>query len=186
MLFRTRLAVCLALVILGSESWVLAGNNSPNTRKKAQLVLSDGDTISVEYSPLAVGSETPGQRLLDGKIWSPGTGQATTFKTSTILAIEDSKLPQGEYSLYLEPSGDGWNLVINQEIGQANSYPDGWDIVRAPMKKRELTTSVSQLAFSFEHEGPKGGTLKVRFGKTEISVPFKELPPDEQQMPDSS
>ena len=188
MRFTAFLAIFIALIMLGSRSPVLAGgSDTPGSRKKAQLILGDGDTVRVEYSPLAVKSDSPGQRLMDGKVWSPGSGEATSFNTAAILDFgENSKLPPGQYSLYLEPSGDTWILIINQEIGQAaNTYPDGWDIVRTPMKKRELSTPVPQLAFSFERHGPKGGTLKLSFGKTEISVPFKEVPP-EAGLPDSS
>ena len=185
MRFRALLPMCIVLAILGSEYPALAGENNPPVRKKAQLVLGDGDSVRVEYSPVSVGSLSPGQRL-NGEVWSPGTGQATILTTGANLAIADSKLPPGEYSLYLQPSGDSWILIINQQVGQAaSSYPDGWDIVRAPMKARRLSNPVSRLAFSFERHGAKGGTLKLSFGKTEVSVPFEEAPPEEG-MPDSS
>jgi len=182
---RALLPMCVILAILGAEYPMLAGENTPTARKKAQLVLGDGDAVRVEYSPVSAGSRSPGQRL-NPEVWSPGTGQATIFTTAANLAIADSKLPPGQYSLYLQPSGDGWILIINQQVGQAaSSYPEGWDIVHAPMKKRELSTPVSLLTFSLQRQGLKGGTLKLSFGKTEVSVPFEEAPPEEG-MPDSS
>jgi hypothetical protein len=185
--------ILILTLVIASACPALAASNAPAGRKKTQLVLGDeDDIISVEYSPAAAKGDGPGQRLLDGKIWSPSVGVATAFNTNENLvfappqpdlpagqyALEWS-LPAGHYSIYLQPLGKDWVLIISQDTGQpATSYSDGWDIIHAPMRKRELTTAVPKLAFSLEHQGPKGGMLKLSFGKTELSVPFWKAPPN--------
>jgi hypothetical protein len=200
MLLSPRFAVYNALVLVlmtlilttAAASPALAANNAPAGRKKAQMVLGDeDDVISVEYNPVVAKSDGPGQPLQDGKIWSPGIGVAAAFNTNENLVFAPPKpglpagqyglewrLPAGHYSIYLQPSGKDWVLILSQDTGQsATSYSDMWDIIHAPMRKRELATPVPKLTFSLEHQGQKGGMLKLSFGKTELSVPFWKAPP---------
>jgi hypothetical protein len=182
----------LVLMTMAAAPPALAADNTAPGRKKAQMVLGDeDDVISVEYNPVAAKSDGPGQPLQDGKIWSPGNGVATAFNTNENLVFAlpkpglpagqyglEWRLPAGHYSIYIQPSGKDWVLILSQDTGQsATSYSDMWDIIHAPMRKRELTTPVPKLTFSLEHQGPKGGMLKVSFGKTELSVPFWKAPP---------
>ena len=174
------------LVVLSLNTPCLAAKGTPNYRIHTKLVLGDGNVVSVTYTPVEAGSRRPGLFLPEDKVWSPSGDVAATFETQTALQVEDTKLPPGQYSIYLASAGDDWILIVNQEAGQeATSYPDGWDIVRAPTKRRRLAVSVPRLSFALERHGSTGGALRLRFGETEVWVTLKELPPD-NPAPDAS
>jgi len=173
-------AVCVVLLLIPTPL------GAATSRKHKTMVFRDGSVVSVDYSPVRADSNAPGVLLAEDHVWSPGSGTASTFETQIALQIGEDKLPPGQYSLYLAPAGENWILVINQDVGQpANSYPDGWDIVRAATRKRRLPNRASRVSFALERHGSAGGALKVHFGETEVWVDFKELGP-ETPVPDAS
>jgi len=141
------------------------------------MAFKDGDVVRVEYGALSSASRGPHAQPSDGRVWCPGSGKATILHTAATLDIADLPLPPGQYTLYVEPSQDEWILIISKRVGQrASYYPEGWDVARITMNKRELPTAVPALKFSLQPDGPKGGSLKLVFGKTEAWVDFHEMP----------
>jgi hypothetical protein len=109
-----------------------------------------------------------------GKVWRTGADQATTLTTDQPLVIGGTTIEKGKYTLWTLPVEDGVSkLVINKQTGQwGTQYDEKQDLARVDLKKEALDDTVDQFTIVIEKNDSGGGVLKLKWEKTQFSVPF--------------
>jgi len=77
----------------------------PSPAEQAQCKLSDGKTITVDYSS----PRMKGRKIFDGlvpygEVWRTGANEATTFVTNeNLLMVKGPNVPAGSYTIFTVP-----------------------------------------------------------------------------------
>ena len=157
-----------ATVSLTASSRKATNNKlSPSASTSMQL---GGHEILIEYNaPSARGRKVEGGLIPYTAPWRTGADSATTLTAGADLMIGSLRVPKGEYTLYTAASESGWKLIINKQTGQwGTEYNEAQDLGRVPMKLTKLSAPVEKFEITL-----KAGTLTMRWGTTEASVPVK-------------
>ncbi len=109
-----------------------------------------------------------------GKVWRTGADQATTLTTEQPLVFGDTTIEKGKYTLWTLPVADGVSkLVINKQTGQwGTQYDESKDLARVDLKKEAVADTVDQFTIVIAKNDSGGGVLKLKWEKTQFSVPF--------------
>lgn len=134
--------------------------------------------IAISYGqPHLRGRDMMGKLEAAGGVWRLGANLATTLRTDVDINIGGTKIPHGIYSLFAHPTADGWQLIVNREIGQWGEYYDpANDVAHIPLQKRTLKDSVESLSMYLIPSAGSGtahGTFKIVWEKTELSADWK-------------
>ncbi|MEE2776950.1 MAG: DUF2911 domain-containing protein [Acidobacteriota bacterium] len=79
----------------------------------------------------------------------------------------------GTYSLWLKKSKDGWSLVFNEEADVwGTMHNPGADVGEVALEIASLDQAANELTFEVV-AGASGGRIKVAWGETEWSAPFR-------------
>jgi len=134
----------------------------------------NGKIITINYGkPSMLGRKIFGAFVPYYKVWRTGAGAATVLTTDADLEVDGAIVPRGTYSLYTLPSEDRWKLIINKQTGQwGTTYIPQLDLARIDLKIKKLKTPVEECTFKLEKNGIGGGTLKIEWENTSLSVPF--------------
>lgn len=174
---RMLVAVLGAAVIAG-----LAAVSFAQAPRGTAKITVGGKTVTVEYGRPSLNGRTVDEllgQLLEGGYWRLGANKSTTFTTSGDLKFGDVTVPKGEYSLWVQKTGDGFKLVFNKQHGQwgvkgggeANIDP-AQNIASVPLKEEKESKPAEQVTVTLENE--KGaGELSIQWGTMELSATFK-------------
>jgi hypothetical protein len=145
------------------------GGGSPHVRTEWTL---DGATISIAYGRPYLKGRSESQMMPPGQVWRTGADQQTTLKTDKPLKFGALNVPAGTYGLHTIPGPDAWQLIVSKRgSGWGIPYPQGADLGRVPMKVGKTKAPVELLTISLD-DTPEGGTLRIEWGTTSVSVPF--------------
>ena len=143
------LLVSLALVVAALQ---------PAAQETA--VKMGGKNISLKYQPIPTASK----RI---------AGVPASFHTDVNLEIQGLAVPKGDYSLYVLPQGNEWQLIISKQTGaQAATYNQKMDLGRVPMDMKKATTPAGALQMKLASLGSVAGKLELTWENTLASVPF--------------
>jgi hypothetical protein len=151
-------------------------SKKPSPPAQAQCKLSDGKTITVDYSsPRAKGRKIFGDLVPYGQVWRTGANDATTFVTDTNLTVGGKDVPAGHYTIFTVPSSDKWTLIINKKTGEWGipyKY-EGDELARVDMKVSPTSSPVENFTIAFDQKG-NSCTLNVSWENTQASVDIGE------------
>src|SRR5438874_12791794 len=100
MLKKSVVAVLFALTCSVLSSAQEDKGKRPSPPAQAQCKVSDGKTITVDYSsPRAKGRKIFGDLVPYGEVWRAGANEATTFVTTADLMVGGEHVPAGNYTL---------------------------------------------------------------------------------------
>jgi len=170
---RVTFAAGTILAAVFSVAAVRVQRASPHDSVSASI---GGADISITYGrPYMRGRTIFGALVPYGRVWCPGADEATTLSSSKPLRIGDLLLDAPQYTLWILPTADEWQLVVNEQTGQWHTqYRAASDLGRVPLQKRTLETPVEQLTFALRKNADgSGGTIVFTWETTEASVPFK-------------
>jgi Protein of unknown function (DUF2911) len=164
----------LAAAVAGQKSNRKTTDN-PKSPSASTTVTLSGKTITIEYNaPSARGRKVEGGLIPYGEVWRTGADAATTLTTQADIMIGDLRVPMGVYTLYTLASENGWNLIVNKQTGQwGTEYDQGQDLGRVPMKLSKAGSPEEKLHLTLKEDGASAGTLSLRWGSTEATVPVK-------------
>lgn len=155
------------------------------------------DWIEVTYSrPILRGrngifgsGDSYGTKLNAGApVWRAGANATTRLKTDVDLEIGGTKVPAGEYSLFVELKEGGWTGIISKQDYMASfdrakvqegvtwgayGYSADHDVARAPMTVQPGAASVDQLTIVFVDVTEEGGGIAVVWDDQIGTLPFK-------------
>ena len=82
-------------------------------------VTINGKKIAIKYSaPSVRGRKIFGGLVPYGEVWRAGANEATSLTTEANLDINGLKVPAGNYTLYVLPEANQWQLIVNKQTGQ--------------------------------------------------------------------
>jgi hypothetical protein len=117
-----------------------------------------------------------------GKIWRLGKDYWTTLDTNIPLKVGGKDVAVGQYYLGLARSKDGaWSLAFLDPAKIRSMKLDAFEIERAPVlfqvpvNSEPATTANEKLTIvlSYPKDTPKNVTLKIAWGKLQVSVPIQ-------------
>ena len=129
--------------------------------------------------------------LNDGApIWRAGANVTTRLNIEAPIIMGDKKIPQGEYSLFVDLQPQGWTLVVSTWPAQMTTYDDKnktalWgayeytpdrDLVRVRMTRAKLPYSFDQLSWQFLDMTENGGKLALIWEREIATVSFEMRP----------
>lgn len=142
---------------------------SPHVRSEWTI---DGASLSVEYGRPSLKGRPEAQLMPPGKPWRTGADEATTLKTDKALKFGDLTVPAGTYTLYTVPNAGEWELAISKRTGQWGvPVQVNDDLGRVKMAVGKTASPVEQLTISVD-DTATGGTLRIEWGGTSVTVPF--------------
>ena len=189
----TVVALAFCLIVTGL---VFAQDDRPASPKGTAATQIGDAWIDIEYSrPILRGrqgifgsGEEYGNKLLAGApLWRAGANVTTRIKTGLDLEIGGTKVPAGEYSLFIELKEGGWTGVISKQeymekpdrakmsegiTWGAYGYSPDHDLVRAPMEVTTNDASIDQLTIVFTDVSDEGGSIAVVWDKQIGILPF--------------
>jgi hypothetical protein len=131
-----------------------------------------GAQIGIDYSRPSLRGRALNTLVPPGEVWRTGANAATKLTTDRPLRFGSLNVPAGEYSIFTIPNATSWTLILNRQTGQSGLERDpAQDLGRVDMQVRTLDTPVEQFTILVESQG-QGGVLRLRWGRTEASVPF--------------
>lgn len=138
-----------------------------------------GFSIEVNYCQpskkgrLIFGPENSDALVPYGKVWRTGANEATILRLGTGVTLAGTAVKSGNYSLWTIPGPNGWELILNEEIGQwGTQYNDGKDLLRAKIATRPLPEVVESFTIRFEEQAD-GVDMLLSWDQTEAIVPFR-------------
>lgn len=164
-MLRARFVVS-GLFLLAAVS--AAAQQAAPASSTASCNLDDGREVYVRYIPVPA----KGEKISNGKPWTPG-GTPMTLFTETQLALGNSTIPVGAYTLYPFPGRDKWTLAVSKNVTPGAAYDEKQDIARATMDTAQVSQPPDELDVAFAHVGPRC-TLRIYFGKSASFVDFTE------------
>src|SRR5881275_547429 len=148
----------------------------PSPPAQAQCKLSDGKTITVDYSsPRMKGRKIFGDLVPYGQVWRTGANEATKFVTTAALSVEGKDVPAGSYTIFTVPAQDKWTLIINKHTGEWGipyKY-ESEELARVPMSQSSTSSPVENFTIAFDQTG-NACTLQLSWENTQASVKFSE------------
>jgi hypothetical protein len=144
----------------------------PSPPAKAEWKLSNGKTITVDYSsPRAKGRKIFGGLVPYGQVWRAGANEATSFTTNSDINVGGTTVPAGKYTIFAIPGEDKWTLVISKKTGEwGTAYPGPEnDLARVDMKVAKTSAPVENFTIAFDQTG-NGCTMRMEWENTRASV----------------
>ena len=176
MLKKTAYVVLFVLTLSIFVSAQQDKSKRPSPPAQAQCKLSDGKTITVDYSsPRAKGRKIFGGLVPYGEVWRTGANDATTFVTGANLSVEGKDVPAGNYTIFTVPEQNKWTLIINKHTGEWGipyKY-ESEELARVPMQVSKTSAPVENFTIDFEQSG-EACTLQMSWESTQASVKISE------------
>jgi len=170
---KLRQVLWLFLIIMGFclDTYAQKPIISPRDSVKA---IFNGKKIAINYGkPSVLGRKIFGAFVPYYKVWRTGAGAATTLITEVDLEVDGAVVPRGAYSLYTLPAEERWKLIINKQTGQWGiDYDPQLDLARIDLNIKKLKSPIEDLTIKLEKNSNDGGTLKIEWANTSLSVPF--------------
>ena len=139
--------------------------------------------IAISYGqPHARGRRVEGGLVPTDTVWRLGANAATTLHTDVDLTLGGLTVPRGDYSLFVLHTRGGYQLVVNRQTGQWGSdYDAARDLGRVPLTARALREPEESLTVYLVPESARPaqgyaelrGTLRIKWGATELSAPWQ-------------
>jgi len=143
--------------------------------------------IRISYGqPHARGRQVAGKVVPMDSIWRLGANTSTELRTDVDFTLGGTTIPHGVYTLWMLPSANGWQLIVNKEVGQFGTtadYTQSMDLARIPMKVQTLSEPIESLSiYLIPDVAPHAtgtpapapvnphGTLKIIWGTTELTT----------------
>ncbi|MFY0686822.1 MAG: DUF2911 domain-containing protein [Cyclobacteriaceae bacterium] len=161
---RFQYSFIIAVAILGT---IITGCGQTEKEKRPSPFTFDqlnlnGDSLYIGYSSPRVRERTIWGKLVPyGKMWRTGANEATVFKTSKDIILNDTLLTAGSYSVFTIPDERQWTLIFNKdwELWGSYYYNEDNDALRLPIEpnrssefSEEMKFELSENALNFHWE----------------------------------
>ncbi|MFB3830103.1 MAG: DUF2911 domain-containing protein [Bryobacteraceae bacterium] len=162
------------LLALGSAQDQKKQKKAPLSPPAQASAAIGGKNITIDYSaPSMRGRKIFGGLVPYGKVWRAGANKATTLKTEADLQIGALDVPKGEYTLYVWPEADRWQLIVNKQTGQWGTvYNQDQDLGRVPMQMSKASAPAETFAITLTSTDGNKGELKMAWEDTVATAPI--------------
>ena len=161
------------LTLIGSIAMLMLAQG-PASPPMDTSVTIDGKAIAVKYSaPSIKGRKIFGGLVPYGQVWRAGANSATALHTEADLMIGNLTVPKGDYTIYVWPTAESLQLIINKQTGQwGTEYSEGQDLGRVKMTVSKAPAPVEVYKMTLSTTGGKKGKLQLEWEETVASVPI--------------
>ena len=141
------------------------GALSPRDSAKATI---GNAHLTFDYSRPAVrGRKIWGDVVPWDAVWRLGADMATHFTTDVDLAIGETTVPAGRYTLWILPSESESKLIVSRAVNVFGTmYDPSKDFARIPLTRRAAPNAAERLTLSVT-----GGSLAIQWADVVWSVP---------------
>jgi hypothetical protein len=178
----------------GSAATLVAGDRVPAQPGMPEYVggkwieITYGRPILRQRSAIFGEGASYGETLRSGApVWRLGADQSTRLRTEVDLLIGGTRVPAGDYSLFVELGGPtSWTLIVSswgaqerfdprdeEKLWGSLGYTPEKDVARAPMTVATVPIRVDQLTIGFVDVEKLRGTLAVWWDQVMATVPFE-------------
>jgi hypothetical protein len=166
-MFRLKMTCLICFLLL-----VALPGSAQGDRGKSELSTPKGP-MTVEYGKPQLKGRDPLSMQQDGQYWRMGSNAMTTLKTPVELTFGTTKVPAGNYGLWLLKNGKNYELVFNQVTeGMGMAHEKAKDVATVPMKQGSASAPVEALTLELKG-APGGGVFSVAWGTLALSAEFK-------------
>ena len=162
----------LVTILFTTAALAQMGGGKPSPAASATCDLGGGKTIKTDYSsPRMKGRKIYGGLVPFGEVWRTGANEATTFVTSSDVAVGGKTVPAGSYTIFTVPNADKWTLIINKKTGEWGipyKYESD-ELARVDMKVSKLLAPVEDFTIAYD-KSAGGCTLRIDWETTRASV----------------
>lgn len=155
--FLMLVATCLISFQLCAQKKPEDKSKRPSPPATVSQKISDGATITIDYSQPSVKGRTIGKDVepMDGKVWRTGANEATTFNTDKKVKIDGMDLPAGKYGLFTIFNGMDVTFIFNKVWDQwgAFGYKEGEDQLRVKTTWQKGSPSFEKMTFKITPQG---------------------------------
>jgi hypothetical protein len=152
------------------------------------IEISYGRPILRQRSAIFGDGPSYGEALRSGApVWRLGADRSTRMSTEVDLMMGGTRVPAGEYSLFVDLAGPtSWTLIVSSWGAQERFDPEEtarlWgslgytpekDVARAPMTVATVPIRVDQLTIGFVDVEKLRGTIAVWWDTVMATVPFE-------------
>lgn len=168
------IALMMLLVAVGMQAQIKTPAASPNGKVYQVVGLTE---VRIDYSrPSAKGRNIFGNLVPFGKLWRAGANANTVISFSDDVKIGGKTLPAGEYSLYVTPGLDLWEVYFYKDTHNWG-LPEHWDTSKIALKTTSKPIALSNYVETFtlgvNTLDNDFGTLDISWEKTLVSVKFE-------------
>lgn len=143
-----------------------------NAQEEASVVIQ-GKTVAVKYAaPSMHGRKIFGGAVPYGQVWRIGDKAAPALHTDADLAFYGLTVPKGDYTLFVLPAADKWQLIISKQTG-AGAYDPKLDVGRAPMTMGKPPAPLESCKVTITKTAAMSAKLEIAWENTVASVPFR-------------
>jgi hypothetical protein len=169
------LACAIAVPLAAQKITEIGRGGGGSSHVKAEWTV-DGAAIVVEYGRPSLKGRPESDMMPAGKPWRTGADEATIITSDKPLSFGTVKLEAGTpYTINTIPGAAGWQIVfgkLDKPKQWGIPYQETLEIAKAPMRVGKAAAPVEQLTISID-DTAAGATLRVEWGTTRASVPFK-------------
>ena len=132
------------------------------------------NNIKLEYSrPSVKGREIFGDLVPYEKVWRLGANAPTKLTTDKPINFEGKELKPGTYAVFVIPSKEEWQVVINTDTDQwgAGNYDEKKNVITVNVKP-QTSDFTETLSITIQNISSTSGSLVIAWDKTKVEVPF--------------
>lgn len=146
---------------------------SPRTNAMAMV----GDNhIHIDYgSPSVRGRQIWNGLVAYDQVWATGAHKATWVAFSQDVVIDGKTVPKGKYGFFTIPGATEWTLILSRDwdMHLADDYKPEQDVARVQVKPEPQDDMTEALTYEVIATGQESGTIKMRWEKVAVSLPFQ-------------
>lgn len=146
-----------------------------SSRDVARGAFGAGGIVLVDYGRPSVRERTVwgGALVPFDSVWRAGANDATHLFTTRTLTFGSVVVPPGSYTLWIQHTHTGTNLIINRKTGQwGTEYDAAQDLGRVPMQMAPTPSHVEELTVTVRSLGANRGSIDFAWGPSIVSAAF--------------
>jgi len=168
-MLKPTLILCLAAAAAFSQQ-----KAAPAADSAESFILFENNMLAVRYTPPAMkGRKIFGGAVPYGQVWNIGETRPVTLHAEADMQFNGFSLFKGDYSVYILPSADSWELILNRQTGpKAMVYDKSLDMGRVKMTLAKSAAPVETCKITLTKTAALAGKLEVAWENTVATVPF--------------
>jgi hypothetical protein len=108
-----------------------------------------------------------------GVVWTPGANDATTFRFSKDVSLNDQDVPAGKYSIWMQPrEAEPWVLMLHTDTTLFHIPHPSLDeaFMTIQVKPEQFGDFTETLTFDIEAVRADGAEIQLRWGETKVPI----------------
>lgn len=151
-------------------------NSKKSVARETHATIGDLHVNLSYHSPGARGRMIWGGLVPFDEVWVAGAHMATNIEFSHDVVLKGNPLHAGKYALFMVPSQEKWQVIINSNWEQhlTDEYDSDLDLFRIEVSPIQSEESKERLEYSIYSNQNQDAVLVFEWEKIRIELPFKK------------